>query len=139
MPTALDLSQELAKAPLITGKYDFYPAGKPIVEWLTVKSLSSIYYVLASKYRLKNNLEYLFLTNDNGYLCEEVSSNIILLKGESIVIPSLQEGGVNGATQRYLMDNYGFQIEEKELKPEDLNNYDAIYLTRSSFGIFRIK
>ena len=139
IPTGLDLPSELDRMPVKLGKIGTYNKAKPMEDWLTVKSLSSIFYVLASNYRTENKLDYLFLANSNEEICEEVSSNILLKKGEEIVIPKLSSGGVNGATQRYLLDNYGFQIEERSLHIEDLEAFDAVFLCRGTVGTFRIK
>ena len=139
IPTGLDLPAELDSMPLNAGKVGIYNKPKPQEDWLTVKSLSSIFYVLASNYRKANNLNYLFLTNAQDEICEEVSSNILFKNGEDIVIPQLSAGGINGATQRYLMENYGFQIQEQTIQAKDLDNFDQIFLCRGTTGIFRIK
>ncbi len=140
LPTVLDLAAELNKAPLFKGNYGFYDKPKPMVDWLTVKSLSSIYYVLASKKKEELNLDYLFITNDKNEICEEVSSNIILMNGtEDIIVPHPKCGGVHGATQRYILGNYGFQLDQKLITRDDIENADKVFLTRGTRGVFRIK
>ncbi|MBT8326748.1 MAG: aminotransferase class IV [Bacteroidia bacterium] len=139
LPTGLDLASELDRMPILKGKIGLYPKSKPNEDWLTVKSLSSIYYVIASNFKKMNKLDYLFLANAQKELCEEVSSNIFLKKGEEITIPKLSAGGVNGVTQRYLMETYGFQIKEQSITYDDLDSFEHVFLSRGTVGVFRIK
>jgi branched-subunit amino acid aminotransferase/4-amino-4-deoxychorismate lyase len=138
-PISLDLAAELDKAPKHLGSIGIYDKPKPKVDWLTVKSLSSIYYVLAAKKKQELNTDYLLIKNENNELCEEVSSNIILTKGEDIIVPDLDSGGVLGATQRLILSNYSFQLDVKVVSIDELNSFDKIYLTRGTRGVFRIK
>jgi branched-chain amino acid aminotransferase len=139
LPTSLDLEADLERAPLAKGKLGVYAEPKPIVPWMTVKSLSSIYYVLAAKYKQQQELDYLLIQNTEGNICEELISNILIQKGEDFFIPSLSSGGVNGATQRFLLRNYGFAITEKNLTMSDIEEADAVYSCKGSTGISRMK
>lgn len=139
LPTSLDLAADLKKAPLKYGEIAVYPEPKPIVSWMTVKSLSSIYYVLAAKYKQEQNLDYLFIQNTEGYICEELISNILIQRGEDFFIPGLGSGGVNGATQRFLLRNYGFAITEKNITMNDIEEADAVYSCKGSTGVSRVR
>ena len=134
----MDLDAELEKSPKQIGTIGLYPEPKPNVKWLTVKSLSSIYYVLAADYKKHQNLDYLFIQNQDGHICEELISNILIKKGEDLII-STNNGGINGVTQRYLSTNYGFQLKKENLNFDDVLNSDAIYSLKGSTGITRIK
>lgn len=139
LPSSLDIHSDLKKAPLLEGNILIYPNPKPIVDWMTVKSLSSIYYVLAAKYKQDNNTDYLLIQNADGHICEELISNLLIQKDEDLFIPSLKSGGVNGATQRFLLKHYGFAINEKLLTLEDIEQADAVFSCKVSTGIIRIK
>ncbi len=139
LPTALDLKSELLKAPKEIGSIGTYPEYKPNVNWMKVKSLSSIYYVLAAKYKDKMNLNHLLIRDRNNVVCEELISNIIVLQNEELYFLSRENGGVNGATQRYLIDNYAFQLTEKQFTTEELLTSDAIFTCKGSTGIIRIQ
>lgn len=139
IPITLDLKAELAKSPHKIGTIKLYPEPKPFVKWLTVKSLSSIYYVLAANYKKNENADYLFIQNNDGFICEELISNILIKKGEDLIISKPTNGGVNGVTQRYLQSNYGFQMIEENLNFNDVLDSDAIYSLKGSTGISRIK
>ncbi len=138
LPITLDLDAELEKSPKQIGTIGLYPEPKPNVKWLTVKSLSSIYYVLAADYKKHLNLDYLFIQNQDGFICEELISNILVKKGEDLILAK-NNGGVNGVTQRYLSSNYGFQLKEKDLNFDEILNSDMIYSLKGSTGISRIK
>lgn len=138
LPSSLDLAADLLQAPMHKGTFAVYPEAKPNVRWMTVKSLSSIYYVLAAKYKQEQQVDYLFIQNAKGHLCEELISNILIQKGEDFFIPSLTSGGVNGATQRFLLRNYRSAITEKNIIMEDIENADAVYSCKGSTGVCRI-
>lgn len=139
LPTSLYIKSEILKAPTHIGKILIYPEHKPNVAWLRVKSLSSIFYVLAAKYKEKQLANYLLIQNSDGNICEELVSNLILQKNDELFTPSLKCGGVYGATLRFLLKNYGFDIVEKEITLEDIESADAIYSCKGSTGITRIK
>ncbi len=139
LPASLDLEAELKKASTKLGSIALYTEPKPIVPWMTVKSLSSIYYVLAAKYKQEQQADYLLIQNTNGYICEELVSNILIQKDEDIFIPSIKSGGVNGATQRFMLRNYSFSITEKQLTMQDIESADAVYSCKGSTGVSRIK
>ncbi len=120
------------------GSYSIYNQPKPNVPWMTVKSLSSIYYVLAAKYKEQQKTDYLFIANDKGEICEELVSNIILQKGEEIIVPSRKSGGVYGVTLRHILKNYHFQITERAITEEYIKKADAIYSCKGSTGVSRI-
>ena len=116
-----------------------YPEPKPNVNWLQVKSLSSIYYVLASKYKEQQSANYLLIQNNEENICEELVSNLLIETSNGIVTPSLECGGVYGATLRFLLNNYGFDINEKEIKLKDIEDANAIFACKGTTGITRIK
>jgi branched-chain amino acid aminotransferase len=139
IPSSLDLEADLKKAPVKLGKIATYSEPKPNVAWMTVKSLSSIYYVLAAKYKQKLNADYLLIKNCNDEICEELVSNVLIVKGEDIIVPSRKSGGVLGATLRYINATYGFQLTERVVTCEDIDTADAVYLCKGSTGIYRVK
>lgn len=139
LPTSLDLGLDLQKAPVQKGTFTLYSETKPIVPWMTVKSMSSVYYVLAAKYKQAKQVDYLFLQNTHGSICEELNSTILIQQGEHFFIPSLDSGGVNGATQRYLLSNYGFAVTEKNLTMQDIEAAESIYVCKATTGVTRIK
>ncbi len=139
IPSSLDILTDLESAPISRGTIIVYPEPKPIVDWMTVKSLSSIFYVLAAKYKQEQGIDYLLIQNTEGHICEELISNLLIQKGEDFFTPSLNGGGVNGATQRFLLKYYGFAITEKNITIRDIEEADAVFSCKGSTGLSRIK
>lgn len=139
LPSELDLASELSKAPEHLGSIAAYPMPKPDHPLYTIKTLSSAYYVLAAKYKTENAIDHLFILDRNANILEELSSNIILQQGNSLYVPHFDNGCVRGASMRYILNTYGFQIEQININMSDLVNFDKIYLSKGSTGISRIK
>ncbi len=138
IPTDLDLISDLMKAPEDFGSIGYYNYPKPIHPVFTVKSLSSAFYVLAAKYQVEQRHDHLFLLNAEGDIIEELSSNILCLKGDEVVMPPLDSGQVIGACLRFLIAAYGFQISFDRIRPEKLDDFDAVFLSQGSTGVRRI-
>lgn len=78
--------------------------GDPIVPSLlsSYKTTSSLYYVMAARYAVENNIEPLILLNANGGLCESVNSNLLFhLEGEWVT-PPISDGPVGGVYLDFL-------------------------------------
>ncbi|PCJ67661.1 MAG: hypothetical protein COA58_00565 [Bacteroidetes bacterium] len=139
LPISLDLEADLTKAPKSIGTWAMYSEPKPNVSWMTVKSLSSMYYVLAAKQKMKLGTDYLFIQNDKKEICEELVSNLLLQIGDEIIIPARSSGGIIGSTLRYLLATYGFQLTERIVTLEDIENANSVYCCKGSTGVTRIK
>ena len=138
MPLDLDLLAELGQAPQADGSIGAYHYPKPIHPVFTVKSLSSAYYVMAAKYMAEHRHQFLLILNAQGEVVEELGSNIICQKGDEIILPPMDSGQVIGACLRHIIAAYGFQCSFESFRPEDLPNFDAVYLSQASTGIRRI-
>lgn len=139
LPAEHDLSADIVNAPNSGGNILIYPDPKPIHSTLTVKSLSSAYYVLAAKYMADKSADHLILTNEAGHLLEELRSNIYLEIDGSIFLPPQDSGQVIGASEMYMRLYFGPQMTEKILTADDLKRANAIYCSRGSIGLIRIK
>jgi branched-subunit amino acid aminotransferase/4-amino-4-deoxychorismate lyase len=139
IPTALDLTTEMMRAPVRLGEIGLFEDPKPDHAVFTIKTLSSAYYVLAALAKTDLNCKYIFIQDTQGTILEELSSNVILRKGDQWISPYSNAGMVIGATLRYLKSAYGFQIQEKAFDYEEMKAADQIYLCRASTGIFRIR
>lgn len=139
LPIKLDLIDELKQAPVVNGTVGVYDKPKPMVDWLTVKSLSSAYYVLAASYARANSIDYLLIQNTRGDICEELSSNLLWVKGDQVFLTLPDSGAVNGATQRYIWSNYHTLIYDEAFDIEKMDDLDGVYLLRGSRGVIRIK
>lgn len=138
LPTSLDVFEDLNKLQLQQGVITTYKEPKPVAKHLTIKSLSSAYYVLAALEKKELKTDYLFLTNVKGQILEELSSNILIQKGDELIVPPLGGGQIIGVTLRYLLAHYSGEISEHYFTLEEALNADAIFLTRGTSGIHRI-
>ena len=108
-------------------------------EFSSIKTLNSLPYILAGNYKIKNKLDDCLLLNSTNVIVEAISSNLFLVKGNSIITPSLNEGGINGITKNIIIDialSKRFTlIEDAQLRETDLLNADEVFLTNSISGI----
>lgn len=77
-----------------------------------------------------------------GYLVEGTMSNVFIRQGNRLVTPSLDRCGVAGVVRQLLMDTaveMGQPVEERRVKPEEIRDADALYLTNSLFGIVPVR
>ena len=121
---------------LSTGIFESIPLFFNVLS--SLKSLNALPYVLAAKYAKQNNLDDVFLINQQKNIVEASSSNVILWDGYKLLTPPVTEGCVNGIIKSALLnftnaDNLIF--EEKEISIDDLKKANAVFLTNSIQGV----
>ena len=79
--------------------------------------------------------EPIFL-NSKNQITEGATSNIFIVVGDKIYTPKLSCGLLNGIVRQYIISNY--DVIEKKIDIEFLNNADEIFLTNSLFGIMPV-
>ena len=79
--------------------------------------------------------EPIFL-NSKNQITEGATSNIFVVVEDKIYAPKLSCGLLNGIVRQYIISNY--DVTEKEIDIEFLNNADEIFLTNSLFGIMPV-
>ena len=62
---------------------------------------------------------------------------IFFLLKMKIYTPDLKEGLLNGTIRDFILKE--FDVKLKNIKVEDLKNYDEIFMTNSIIGIMKIK
>jgi branched-chain amino acid aminotransferase len=139
LPTGLNLREELSSAPVQPGEIAMNDEIKPRHPLYTIKSLSSAFYVLASLKKKELNADYLLLLNEQEQIIEELSSNLIMVKDDMIFTPPLDSGKVLGATLRFILKAYGFQLDFKSVDKNELIDMDEIYISKASTGLSRIR
>ena len=103
-----------------------------------LKTLNSLPYVMASKELKESKFDELVLLNDSGFLVEGCSSNLFLAKGKKIVTPGLNHGCISGVMRRVAINKLiqmGFQVEQSDIVPSDLEEADEIFFTNSVQGV----
>ena len=79
--------------------------------------------------------ERIFL-NTKGQISEGTVSNIFFVYKNRIFTPEISCGLLPGIMREYLIDNY--DIEEKEIYPEELKYYTECFVTNSLMGIMPV-
>ena len=79
--------------------------------------------------------EPIFL-NSKNQITEGATSNIFVVVEDKIYTPKLSCGLLNGIVRQYIISNY--DVIEKKIDIEFLNNADEIFLTNSLFGIMPV-
>jgi branched-chain amino acid aminotransferase len=108
-------------------------------EFSQFKTLNSLPYILAGIYKKENNFDDCLLLNSMNNIVEGISSNLFLVKDNTLITSGLQEGGINGITRNIIIDialsNKFILIEDANIIEKDLLNADEIFLTNSISGI----
>ena len=76
-----------------------------------------------------------------GYVAEATSSNIFLIKGKEIHTP-IPDCFLNGNTRQTVISmvkDQGFDLMERHIKPDELKNYDEVFLTGTAAEITPVK
>lgn len=111
---------------------------KSINKLSNIKSANSLIYVLAGVAKQSMKLDDCFLVNENGTICESISSNIFVVKNGTLFTSPLTEGCVAGIMRKQIMH---LATENKILTFESpltmytLLNGDEVFLTNSISGV----
>ncbi|WP_317897902.1 aminotransferase class IV [Aurantibacillus circumpalustris] len=111
---------------------------KSINKLSNIKSGNALMYVMAGIAKQSMKLDDCFLINENGTICESISSNIFVVKNGTLYTAPLTEGCVAGVMRKQIMN---LATENKILTFESaittytLMNGDEIFLTNSINGI----
>lgn len=121
---------------LIIDVYDEIP--KPLNSLSNYKTSNALIYVMAGIFKAKHRLDEAILLNQNGFLCEAISSNIFIVYDKQIYTPSLAEGCIAGVMRSVILRiamEQNIPINEAQISPQILNEADEIFLTNASGGI----
>ena len=121
---------------LIVDLYDEIP--KPVNKLSNLKTSNSLIYVLAGVFKTQNSLDEALIINQNGFLCESVSSNVFVVFNNEIYTPALTEGCIAGVMRQVIMKiakENNLVITEAQINPAILEQADEVFLTNASKGI----
>ncbi|HQQ93606.1 MAG TPA: aminotransferase class IV [Bacteroidia bacterium] len=111
---------------------------KPINKLSNIKSANALLYVMAGIAKQSMKLDECFLVNENGTICESISSNVFVVKNGTLFTSPLSEGCVAGVMRKQIMH---MATENKILTFESpitmytLLNGDEVFLTNSIRGV----
>ncbi|MBN2742336.1 MAG: aminotransferase class IV family protein [Marinilabiliaceae bacterium] len=103
------------------------------------KTGSALLYVMAAKYKQRNNLTECFIVNTNGMIIESISSNLFWFKNDKLYTPTIASGCVDGIMRRQviaLARNLNIEVfEVPGVSEENIRKADEIFVTNAIQGI----
>jgi len=124
------------KIGLIVDVYDEFK--KPYSELSKLKSSNALVYVMAGLYRTRNGLDDVLLLNQEGFLCESLSSNVFIWYDNKLYTPAISEGCIDGVMRRIIIDlavDSGMEVIEAQISPNILREADEIFHTNAIHGV----
>jgi len=111
---------------------------KPINILSEIKSANALLLVLAAQEAQKNRWDEALLLNEKGNIAEATSSNIFIVKGNTIFTPPIEDGAMNGIMRQQIakiIKDSPYQLRVKSIEPSELESANEIFLTNSVKGI----
>jgi branched-chain amino acid aminotransferase len=127
---------ELNKKGLIVDVYD--ELTKHVDKLANYKTSNSLLYVMAGLYKKQHRLDEAFILNQNGFLCESISSNVFVVYNQQIYTPALSEGCIAGVMRGVVMNiakMNSISMVEAQINPEVLKEADEVFVTNAVGGI----
>lgn len=127
---------ELNKKGLIVDVFD--EMAKSIDKLSNFKTSNSLLYVMAGLYKKQHRLDEAFILNQNGFLCESLSSNVFVVYDKQIYTPALSEGCIAGVMRSVVMNiakSSDIALTEAQINPEVLKEAEEVFITNAVGGI----
>ena len=120
--------------------FDFFTdIQKPVNILSKFKTTNSLIFILAGIYKTEINVDDCVLLNQNGFICETISSNIFYIKKKQLITPSLNSGCVDGIMRNKIISlakNIDLEVSERDdITKEELIDADEIFTSNSISGI----
>ncbi len=103
-----------------------------------IKSSSAQFYAVASIFRKENGLDECILLNDDKSVCEAISANVFVVKGDEVITPPLADGCLKGVMRKnaiIALKKLGYNVLEKSFSPFEIQKADEMFFTNASSGI----
>lgn len=130
--TSFDLNKKGLEIGIYTHDY------KPRNLFASMKTCNALLYVLAAKYAYDNKLDDALLINRKGRIVEATSSNIIIVKGNSALTPTSEEGPVSGIMREVVttvLNQMDIDCKPGRVILDNLVEADEVWLTNAISGI----
>lgn len=104
----------------------------------TVKTLNYVENILVKREAIERGYDDAILLNNNGEITEASSYNVFWTRGKGVFTPSLQCGLLPGITRELMLevlDELGYQINERRFGLSYMLNSDFVFLTNSVAGM----
>ncbi|WP_462281390.1 aminotransferase class IV [Salinivirga cyanobacteriivorans] len=115
---------------------------KPLNKLASLKTTSSIFYVLAGKHAKTQGFDDCFIMNERDEIIETVNSNVFLVAGNQVIAPGTSNGALNGTMRKQvlnLLNDTNYNITERGINADDLQKADEVLLTNAVQGINWVK
>lgn len=106
-----------------------------------LKMSQSALYILTAKFAQEQNVDDAILLSHDNYVLETSRGNVFLIKDESIVTPSLEDGALRGVMREQVLKlskSIGLIVKEEKISPFDLLKADEIWITNAIYGIMAV-
>lgn len=107
-------------------------------KFANIKSNNYLLYSQAALYAKQQHWNDAMILNHHGNIADSTIANLFLIKGDTILTPSLTDGCVAGTMRRYLLQSLptlGCIVKEQSLSKRDLYNADTVFLTNAIYDI----
>ena len=111
---------------------------KSINKLANFKTSNALLYVMAGLFKTQNRLDEAIILNQNGFLCESISSNIFIVYDKQIYTPALTEGCISGVMRTTIMQickMNDIPLIEAQISPEILKEAEEVFITNATQGI----
>lgn len=112
---------------------------KPVSMTSDLKTTNCLSYIMAAQFAKAEGWDEIILLNHYAQICEAIHSNVIMVKGDTLITPDLDSGCVNGVMRTYLMAILENGIEERPIEMQELLDADEILLTNAVRGVQWVK
>ena len=111
---------------------------KPLHKLSNLKTGNALLYIMAGLSKQSMKLDDCLLVNENGSICEAISSNLFVVKNGTIYTPPLNEGCVAGVMRKQVMHlaaESKILTFESNISTYTLMNADEVFLTNAIKGV----
>lgn len=148
-PKSNDISFAIEALPLEQEKYFLNEKGlfveifteykKPINALSCIKSASALLYVMAGKFNQSNGFDDCLILNSENKIIEASSSNLFLVKGNTLYTPPVEQGCIDGVMRRVILNlapSIGLKVRtDISIDPAILLQADEIFLSNAINGV----
>ena len=119
---------------------DFFSGAYKSKSYLSsFRTTDSLFTLQALRFAQQEKIDTCIITNPEGIIVEEATSNIFFANGKTIYTPSLKLGCVDGIMRRVVLDiaqQAGYKIADTEpLSPPLIKEVEEVFLTDDVYGI----
>lgn len=107
-----------------------------------IKTIHRLEYLMAREEALANGGDDALILDDRGHLAECSSSNLFLIFGNRIVTPTLDGpilAGVTRETTLQVAAGAGFETEERQVLPGEIESADELFVTNTSVEVMTVR